>query len=253
MMEQRKRVLTFLTFFVCTACLAFLTASLATQKWIIAKPVRIAFLNSTSVENVRYFDSDHDGDNDDHDEHDSGKFKGEIYFGLFQGTKILNYGFGDRVTSIWIKQEQAKNPNLMAFGLWFFTVLCVAIAMIFGLVSSVFAIINTVMTPIEVITGVQGLFLWNGLGGLFSTGACISWLLQYRNRLRRNVLTTDEQNDGWTSEGRAWLGYSYFFVIASLALYVFNILLVYLALRPSKSRPVRQTSDKNPEGVIMLY
>jgi len=244
MMEQRKRVLTFLTFFVCTACLAFLTASLATQKWIIAKPVRIAFLNSSSLENVSFIDDDHD---------DSGKFKGEIYFGLFQGTKILNYGFGDRVTPIWIKQEQAKNPNLMAFGLWFFTVLCVAIAMIFGLVSSVFAIINTVMTPIEVITGVQGLFLWNGLGGLFSTGASISWLIQFRNRLRRNVLTSDEQNDGWTSDGRAWLGYSYFFVIASLVLYVFNILLIYLAIRPSKSRPARQSNDKNPEGVIMLY
>lgn len=58
-----------------------------------------------------------------------------------------------------------RNPNLMTFGLWLLTVLCIAISMIFGLVSSVFAIINTVMTPIEVITGVQGLFLWNGLGG----------------------------------------------------------------------------------------
>jgi len=241
-MEQRKRVTTFLTFFVCTACLAFLTASLATHKWIIAKPVRIALLNNATHLDNNTFDDD-----------ETGKFRGEIYFGLFQGTKVLNYGFGDRVTAIWMKHEQSKNPNLMAFGLWLFTVLCIAIAMIFGLVSSVFAIINTVMTPIEVITGIQGLFLWNGLGGLFSTGACISWLLQYRNRLRRNVLTSEEQNDGWTSEGRAWLGYSYFFVIASLALFVFNIFLVYLALRPSKSRPARQTNDKNPEGVIMLY
>ena len=53
----------------------------------------------------------------------------------------------------------------MSFGLWVFTVLCVAIAIIFGLVSSIFAIINTVMTPIEVISGMQGLYLWNGMGG----------------------------------------------------------------------------------------
>ncbi len=64
-----------------------------------------------------------------------------------------------------MKQELARNPNLMAFGLWLFTVLCIAIAMIFGLVSSIFSIINTVMTPIEIITGIQGLFLWNGLAG----------------------------------------------------------------------------------------
>ena len=64
-----------------------------------------------------------------------------------------------------VKQELSRNPNLMAFGLWLFTILCVAIAMVFGIVSSVFSIINTVMTPIEVITGIHGLFLWNGLAG----------------------------------------------------------------------------------------
>ncbi len=92
-MEQRKRVFTFFTFFVCTACLAFLTASLATHKWIIAKPVRIAFLNNT-IHNNHTISEDDD---------DSGKFRGEIYFGLFQGTKVLNYGFGDRTTGIWSK------------------------------------------------------------------------------------------------------------------------------------------------------
>lgn len=53
----------------------------------------------------------------------------------------------------------------MPFGLWLFTVLCVAIAIVFGIVASIFAVINTVMTPIEVITGLHGLFLWNGMGG----------------------------------------------------------------------------------------
>lgn len=86
-MEQTKRVFTFITFFVCTAALIFLTASLATHKWLIAKPIRITFLNATNFE---------DSDNDT-------KFRGEIYFGLFQGTKILNYGFGDRINTIWSK------------------------------------------------------------------------------------------------------------------------------------------------------
>ena len=90
-MEQQKRVFTFLTFFVCTVCLAFLTASLATHKWIIAKPVRITFLNSSNLENSSFEDEDDENN----------KFRGEIYFGLFQGTKILNYGFGDRITTIW--------------------------------------------------------------------------------------------------------------------------------------------------------
>jgi len=147
-----------------------------------------------------------------------------------------------------------KNPNLMPFRLWMFTILCVAIAMIFGLVSSIFAVINTVMTPIEIITGIQGLFLWNGMGALFCTGACISWLVQFRNKLRKNVMTNEEIKDGWTSENRARLGYSFFMVVIALGLFLFNVLLIGLATRRRSPRnKARQSTDKNPEGVIMLY
>lgn len=71
-----------------------------------------------------------------------------------------------------VKEELLRNPQMMTFGLWLFTVLCVAIAIIFGLVSSIFAIINTVMTPIEVISGIQGLYLWNGMGGKYPVISC---------------------------------------------------------------------------------
>ncbi|KAJ6222097.1 hypothetical protein RDWZM_000642 [Blomia tropicalis] len=153
-MEQRKRILIFFTFFVCTACLALLTASLATHKWIVAYPIRSIPLNSSLL----FSDDLHNLVNEQ-----PKKFRGEIYFGLFQGTKVLNYGLGDRTAIIWLKQEMSRNPNLMNFSLWLFTILSVSIAMIFGLVGAIFSIINTVMTPIETITGVQGLYLWNGL------------------------------------------------------------------------------------------
>jgi hypothetical protein len=244
-MERTKRIFTFLTFFVCTACLAALSASLATNKWVSALPVRVSLINGSDLQAT---------DRAPRDRSDR-KFRGEISFGLFQGSKTLNYGFGDRNSQLWIKEELMKNPNLMPFGLWMSTVLCVALAMLFGLVSSIFAVINTVMTPIEVITGLQGLFLWNGMGALFCTGACISWLIQFRSKLRRNVLTNDEIKDGWTSENRAWLGYSFFLVVGALGLFLLNVLLVALASRRPRGprNKTRPQTDKNPEGVIMLY
>lgn len=97
-MERTKRIFTFLTFFVCTACLASLTASLATHKWLTSRLVRMTLMNGTSEL------LDDDG---------SGKFRGQVYFGLFQGTKILNYGFGDRVSQIWRKYHcQFANNNI---------------------------------------------------------------------------------------------------------------------------------------------
>ena len=109
--HRSRRVLTFLTFFVCTACLALLSASLATHKWIVVKPIRSingAFLNSSAdldstnmVRTSRNYDaSDAERDSGLRLKLENDKFRGSIYFGLFHGTKSLNYGFGDRHSSL---------------------------------------------------------------------------------------------------------------------------------------------------------
>ena len=103
-MEQRKRTLIFVTFFVCTASLGLLTASLATHKWIISRPIRKALNHTTFI----FQDDFHNDDTPidafaDFDTNLPRKFRGRIYFGLFQGTKVLNYGLGDRTAVIWCK------------------------------------------------------------------------------------------------------------------------------------------------------
>ena len=97
-MEQRKRIVIFLTFFTCTASLALLTASLATHKWIVARPYRA--INSSLLLDA---DEQRDSGGEHSTRREPKKFRGEIYFGLFQGTKVLNYGLGDRTAVIWRK------------------------------------------------------------------------------------------------------------------------------------------------------
>lgn len=71
-MEQSKRIFTFLTFIICCLCLTLLVASLATQSWLTSKPVRFNLLqNSTGTL-----------------KNDPSKFRGEVYFGLFQVHKV---------------------------------------------------------------------------------------------------------------------------------------------------------------------
>lgn len=232
-----KRILTFFTFFICCGCLAFLSASLATQEWIIAKPVKI---KPESLSNVTA---------DDHK-----KFRGELHFGLFEGYKILNHGFGDRKSYILIQQEITKNPELMIFGLWLFTIMCVALAVLFALISAIFAVINTVVTPVEVVTGVAGLYLWNGVGGLFSAGAVVSWVAQFYSKLRKNVMTKEEIEQQWISEDKAMFGYSFWFVVVAFILFVLNVIITTLAIRqPWERRKPKISLNKNPEGIIMLY
>lgn len=124
----------FTTFLVSTACLALLSASLATHKWIVSKPIRILKLNGgqtnftalmltaqadqdeqphhsrafrSSVQSAALGSSglqlDHVAPQPSgygHSTSHNNKFQGEIYFGLFKGVKVLNYGFGDRISPI---------------------------------------------------------------------------------------------------------------------------------------------------------
>lgn len=144
----------FTTFLICTTCLALLSASLATHKWIVSKPIRVLKLNGNQTTNltslmltaqmddseqdyssIRQIDHNHPSNrhlpaallshlnqatSDDSFSHhlsqqsnkhqqlisgassssQNNKFQGEIHFGLFQGVKVLNYGFGDRISHI---------------------------------------------------------------------------------------------------------------------------------------------------------
>lgn len=89
---------------------------------------------------------------------------------------------------------------------------------------------------------------------LFCTGACVSWLVQFRSKLRKNVMSVDEIEHGWTSENRARLGFSFFLVVAALSLFILNIILILMANKKICQRKhTRPMLDKNSEGVIMLY
>lgn len=128
----------FTTFFICTTCLGLLSASLATHKWLVSRPIRVLRLNNGQMTNFTalMLTASQDLDNDNQltssssingkqirqsrqqsNQHqqasqqqqfsdqfvttqNGNKFQGEIYFGLFNGVKVLNYGFGDRISQL---------------------------------------------------------------------------------------------------------------------------------------------------------
>lgn len=82
-----------------------LYSRLATHKWLTARPVRLAVLNGTAAAAELP------------DDVAAGKFRGTISLGLFQGTKVLNYGFGDRTSTVWSEYARRGRPlNSFASG-----------------------------------------------------------------------------------------------------------------------------------------
>ena len=69
-MNFKKRSFIFVTFFVSCLAIALLAAALGTQHWVQAECVREGEFKNNS--------------------------KGLINFGLFEGSRYLNYGFGER-------------------------------------------------------------------------------------------------------------------------------------------------------------
>jgi hypothetical protein len=54
-----------------------------------------------------------------------------------------------------------SDSNFMIYGLWITTIGCISLAILFAVFSAVFALVNTATTPVEAITGIPGLYVWN--------------------------------------------------------------------------------------------
>lgn len=240
-MDKRKRWL-----FILTSCLSlvgvgFLSASMGTDYWVQAFPERNVDNNIA------------DGANNVTDGDPGTKFKGYIHFGLFRGYKSLDHGLGIREGEIWMSQN-AGETGLFDFGLWVSTVVFMALGIALGLVSFAFAALNAGTRPIETITGPMGLYLWNGLAVIFSLLAMILYVVLYFQDFKVNVLTEEDRSVyRWTTLDRAYLHYSFYFVLVATVLYALNILLI--AVSGVEFQPIRykeNISPKSLEGVMMF-
>ncbi|XP_045030494.1 clarin-2-like [Daphnia magna] len=223
-MNLYKRGLIFATFLGCSLSAAFLAASVSTDSWVYADVKRV----------TNPFESD-----------------GHVFFGLFKGKRELNVGYGWRTYPVSVTEN--LNGEFLNFGLWITTVTCVCVAIIFAIIGALMAIVNTTLTPVETIAGRIGLFIWNGLSVVFSLTAMIAWITQFYLRLSSNVLVQEDRDNHWTSEGRAYLGYSFWFVIGSALSHVANIVLLVLVNADERRKYVKPLPTEKTNSAVLLY
>nr|XP_045606892.1 uncharacterized protein LOC123763666 [Procambarus clarkii]XP_045606893.1 uncharacterized protein LOC123763666 [Procambarus clarkii]XP_045606894.1 uncharacterized protein LOC123763666 [Procambarus clarkii]XP_045606895.1 uncharacterized protein LOC123763666 [Procambarus clarkii]XP_045606897.1 uncharacterized protein LOC123763666 [Procambarus clarkii]XP_045606898.1 uncharacterized protein LOC123763666 [Procambarus clarkii]XP_045606899.1 uncharacterized protein LOC123763666 [Procambarus clarki len=147
-------------------------------------------------------------------------------------------------------QTPVDQLEFMDYGLWMGTIVCLSLGMLFAVVGALFAVINTATTPVEAITGVPGLYLWNALAALFNIICVILWAVQFHQHLSGNVLLYDAQ-DGWTTDGMGVYGYSYWLVVVAIFVHVVNIGIIFMGTHEPKVKEQLQAPDA--KGGIMLY
>ncbi|XP_041368265.1 clarin-3-like isoform X2 [Gigantopelta aegis] len=226
----RKMFIT-LTFVFGLFGVALMIAAFATDHWIKSAPERQESnqMNETSGGSPT-------------------KNKGNINFGLFRGHRVLDYGSGGRLKII--KVKELIDFGLFSFGLWVSTIVTLALGVVWGLVSIMFAIFNIFGKPIETITGPAGLYLWNGLALIFSLLACLLYVGLFVSGIQKNILPKEDVDIGWTSEGRTYLDYSFYLVVGAAGSFLFSVIvLMFSGLQLSCS--YSSASEKEVDGMIL--
>ena len=120
-MSLRQRSVIFCTFLLACLGLALLAGGLGTRYWIVAQAERKSNNNSS----------------------------GFIHFGLFEGTKRFDFGFGERFHPMDIGEILYRERTFMVKELYYVTIACICASMLFGILASISAIVNTASTPSE--------------------------------------------------------------------------------------------------------
>ncbi|XP_021361202.1 clarin-2-like isoform X2 [Mizuhopecten yessoensis] len=232
-MGETKKVFIGLTIYVSLAAIGLVVAAFVTEHWISAFAQK---KNNTLSRNAS---------------ETVGKFTGNITFGLFAGTRKVNYGVGAREQTIEVKKELYEF-GLFPYGLWVATIVLSALGMAWGLVSIGFSIFNIAGKPIETITGPMGLYLWNGLALLFTALGMVMYLVLYFRYYQYNVLPLEDRLADYTTENNTDLDYSFYLLVAATGLYFINLLFLIFSGAKLKCGFTRE-ADKVIDNGIILY
>jgi len=227
--STQKTVVLISAFLVCCAAIILAAVAFGTQYWITQTYVTNSIMGKQDL---------------------------TIHTGLF---KVYVHVPSTDPTTFTMKECYNQYPEFMNFGVWVCTILFLILGIVFGAVSAVFTAVNSATTPIEEITGVTGLYLWNGLACLFSLAAVLFWVGQYCSHLD-DILQSIKAIDSWSSDyinsnEPSSMGYSFYLVCGTAFLYLINMGLVYLSrVNLGKSKDsIASVIEEPTDGMIMLY
>lgn len=138
------------------------------------------------------------------------------------------------------------------------TIVCICVSMLFGIFAAMSAVVNTASTPSEPVCHFPGMIAWNVIAALGAFAALVTWIVQFFVKLRKNVLIREDiTRGGWTSEGKATIGHSFWLVVVALAIFCTNItILHFMRKKRDKSQNSKRAiveATTKPNGNLMLY
>ncbi|KAJ8709609.1 hypothetical protein PYW08_009613 [Mythimna loreyi] len=215
-----KRSMIFATFFGSCLCIALIVASLGTTHWIDARARR----TSNPLES-----------------------EGRISFGLFEGRKELNFGYGWRNHDFSVKAGTHPARRWA----WCGTAALLAASLLSAGGACVLAALGSAA---RARCSPKPLLVSNSLAVLFSLGAIAVWLTEYFLRLQHNVMSDEDLANTWSSADTADLGLSFWLVVsASIAAFVNDVCILIAMADGRDIDTIAPALEEKVNGAIMLY
>ncbi|PAA56341.1 hypothetical protein BOX15_Mlig034120g1 [Macrostomum lignano] len=237
----RRQLCLVLVFLLGSISLALLTVAYATENWVEASPVRnVSWEVSNTLKNVS-----------------NSRLTGSIRLGLFRGLKTLDNGLGPRVTIIdvytEVLQRQASSASTIPAPVWTALVILGVFSGAWGVVSCGFALLNISRRPVLGLSGPGGLYVWNGAQLLCQFAAAIVFGAAFSTSLSSSVLSREDTAElKWTSNGLAWLGFSYWLLVACCFCSTVNLLLLLLLANARLGPCCLPASERRGRGEVDL-
>lgn len=215
-----KRSMIFATFFGSCLCIALIVASLGTTHWIDSRARR----TSNPVES-----------------------EGRISFGLFEGHKELNFGYG------WRNHDFSVKAGTHPARRWAW---CGTAALLGASLLSAggACILAALGSAARARCSPRPLLVSNSLAVLFSLGAIAVWLTEYFLRLQHNVMSDEDLANTWSSDGTADLGLSFWLVVsASISAFINDVCILIAMADERDIDTIAPALEEKVNGAIMLY
>ncbi|KAM3958056.1 uncharacterized protein ACR2FA_007953 [Aphomia sociella] len=216
-----KRSMIFATFFGSCLCIALIVASLGTTHWIDARARR----TSNPLES-----------------------EGRISFGLFEGHKELNFGgYGWRIHEFSVKAGTHPARRWA----WCGATAQLSAAVVSCVVACVLAALDSAARSR---CSPWPMLIANSLAVLFILGAISVWLTEFYLRLQHNVMSAEDQENSWSSDGLADLGLSFWLVVAASVAAFINDICILVAMSDGRDvDTIAPALEEKVNGAIMLY
>ncbi|XP_014673540.1 PREDICTED: clarin-3-like isoform X2 [Priapulus caudatus] len=239
--RKKQRACIFTTIILSLVAVAVLATAIGTENWITSKPERIEITspNTTSTNGNATGDPPVE------------KEKGAMRLGLFRAVGTLTRS-PLQPKHVQLNSVNPQEVGLFSRGLFVSLMIFASLALILGMVSAIFGLINVVTKPIETINGPLGLFIWNGLGFTFSLTTTLMYVWLFEKYLSVNYLPEKIINYEYYTADETWLDWSFYLTIVPVVCFLINILLVFLSginFQPMLRRR-EDISSNNPDMIL---